>query len=147
MKKIYRQEEGQGLMEYALVILLIALVVILILTFLGPTISGFYARVIGGLNGQQISGSGDEVAVDGSANITGDGVCTATLPAGTTIIALRDGRTLGNTSVTIQIWANGSSGSSIAVATDSNGRGTTGADLTASDSCPVLVSYTMTAPP
>ena len=40
-----RQEEGQGLIEYALIILLIAIVVIAALTILGPQIATVYNSI------------------------------------------------------------------------------------------------------
>ncbi len=37
---------GQGLVEYALLIALIAIVVLLIIVLLGPTVQGFFERLI-----------------------------------------------------------------------------------------------------
>lgn len=44
---IYRpqQEKGQGLVEYALILILVAIVVIAGLTLLGPTLSGMFVEV------------------------------------------------------------------------------------------------------
>jgi pilus assembly protein Flp/PilA len=39
------RDEGQGLLEYALVLLLIAVVVVAILVLLGPQIGNLYSRV------------------------------------------------------------------------------------------------------
>lgn len=38
-------ERGQGLLEYALVIILVAIVIVAILTVLGPQISNLFSRV------------------------------------------------------------------------------------------------------
>jgi len=38
-------EEGQGLVEYALIILLVALVVLVILTVLGPQVANMFSKV------------------------------------------------------------------------------------------------------
>ncbi|GIK56790.1 MAG: pilus assembly protein [Chloroflexi bacterium] len=38
-------QEGQGLMEYALVLVFVAVVIIAILTVLGPQIGNMYSRV------------------------------------------------------------------------------------------------------
>jgi pilus assembly protein Flp/PilA len=39
------REEGQGLVEYALILVLVAVVVIAILTVLGPQIGNVFSRV------------------------------------------------------------------------------------------------------
>jgi pilus assembly protein Flp/PilA len=40
------REEGQGLLEYALIIMLVALVVIILVTVLGPTVGNMYSNVM-----------------------------------------------------------------------------------------------------
>ena len=40
------REEGQGLVEYALILVLVAIVVIAILTLLGPTIGNVFSSII-----------------------------------------------------------------------------------------------------
>lgn len=49
---LYRpnREEGQGLVEYALILVLVAVVVIVILTFLGPIIGNVFSSIIAGLS-------------------------------------------------------------------------------------------------
>jgi pilus assembly protein Flp/PilA len=39
-------EEGQGLTEYALILMLIALIVILILSVVGPAVGNMYSSVV-----------------------------------------------------------------------------------------------------
>ncbi len=41
--------EGQGLVEYALILVLVAIVVIAIFVLLGPQVANFYSRVTNGL--------------------------------------------------------------------------------------------------
>ena len=43
------REEGQGLVEYALILVLVAIVVIAILTLLGPQIGNVFSRITSGL--------------------------------------------------------------------------------------------------
>ncbi len=43
------REEGQGLVEYALILVLVAIVVIAILTLLGPEIGNAFSRVTNAL--------------------------------------------------------------------------------------------------
>jgi pilus assembly protein Flp/PilA len=40
------REEGQGLVEYALILVLVAIVVIVILALLGPTIGNIFSNII-----------------------------------------------------------------------------------------------------
>jgi len=42
---INKGQEGQGLMEYALVLVFVAVVIVAILTILGPQIGNMYSRV------------------------------------------------------------------------------------------------------
>ena len=49
---------GQGLVEYALVLVLVAVVVIGILTILGPQIGNVFSRVTAGLDGSNGGGAG-----------------------------------------------------------------------------------------
>ena len=51
-KILSSREEGQGLVEYALILVLVAVVVIVILTSLGPTIGNVFSTVSSGLGGQ-----------------------------------------------------------------------------------------------
>ena len=53
LKQVER-EEGQGLVEYALLLVLIAVLVIAILTLLGSNVTLVFARVMGGFNGDTI---------------------------------------------------------------------------------------------
>ena len=47
------REDGQGLVEYALILVLIAIVVIVVLTLLGTSISGIFSQI-----GSTLSGTG-----------------------------------------------------------------------------------------
>jgi pilus assembly protein Flp/PilA len=46
-----RDEQGQGLVEYALILVLVAVVVIAILAILGPQIGNIFSQVTNGLSG------------------------------------------------------------------------------------------------
>lgn len=43
------REEGQGLVEYALILVLVAVVVIVILSILGPTIGNIFSNIVNAL--------------------------------------------------------------------------------------------------
>ncbi len=45
------REEGQGLVEYALILVLVAIVVIAILALLGPQIANIFSKVTNGFSG------------------------------------------------------------------------------------------------
>lgn len=40
------REEGQGLLEYAMILILVAVVVLLVLVLMGPAIGNFYSNVV-----------------------------------------------------------------------------------------------------
>ena len=85
MKKFPLREEGQGLVEYALILVLIALVVIGILLLLGPVVGNVFSNVVVAL-----AASGPITSV--SAERTGSGhgndvVVTVTVSTSTTLTA------------------------------------------------------------
>ena len=45
----FPSQEGQGLVEYALILVLVAIVVIAILLLLGPTIGNVFSNIVGTL--------------------------------------------------------------------------------------------------
>jgi pilus assembly protein Flp/PilA len=45
------REEGQGLVEYALILVLVAVVVIAVLLLLGPIVGDVFSEIIDGLTG------------------------------------------------------------------------------------------------
>ncbi len=47
MIKTKRKERGQGLVEYALILVLIAVVVIAVVTAFGPFVAGLYSQIVG----------------------------------------------------------------------------------------------------
>lgn len=50
LHSLFAKEDGQGLVEYALILVLIAIVVIGILTILGGQVSKVFSRISDGLN-------------------------------------------------------------------------------------------------
>ena len=43
---LFHREHGQGLVEYALILVLVAIIVIVILALLGPAIGNVFSKVI-----------------------------------------------------------------------------------------------------
>jgi len=42
----YPEEKGQGLLEYALILMLVALIVIVVLALLGPAVGNMYSDIV-----------------------------------------------------------------------------------------------------
>lgn len=49
MRTLLAREEGQGLVEYGLIIFLVAIVIIAVLVLLGPQIGGIFSSVSGSI--------------------------------------------------------------------------------------------------
>ncbi len=100
-KKTNEQNAGQGLVEYALILVLVSVVVIGILTVLGPQVGNVFSLVTSGLNGS----TANAVIVPPS-----------TLPTVTNVS--REGRFSGNI-VVIKVWV--SEDTTITVTDDQGG--------------------------
>jgi pilus assembly protein Flp/PilA len=116
-----KDEEGQGLVEYALLIVLIAIVIVLILSLMGRTITTVYAQIYAGLNGQTLDGSGTEYVVTGvDVNVSGaPPFCTVSV--GGSVVVFEDGD-LAGAGVGVSgsaAWDGG--GGSVSGTTDSSG--------------------------
>lgn len=118
-----KRAEGQGLVEYALLLVLVAIIVIAILALMGDQVRSVFARVVAGLNGQTISGSGTEYAITGFGVSVGPGTTNCPVTAtGVQVAVFEDGLLVEGASV----------GGVTAVATSGNpspaGSGTTDAN-------------------
>lgn len=72
MKRSKKAQNGQGLVEYALILVLVAVVVIAILTLLGPQVGNVFSRVVNGLGVVDAAGGGNGGGAPvPSANVTG----------------------------------------------------------------------------
>jgi pilus assembly protein Flp/PilA len=124
--KIPKREEGQGLVEYALLLVLVAIIIIAILTILGSQVMVVFARVTAGLNGQVITGQGVEAVVtsyDSNIN-SGTGGCQGSI-SNVKIIGLKNGGILKGDTVQFKVFADGAQqGSARTVTTDSSGNAT-----------------------
>lgn len=82
-----RRDEGQGLVEYALLLMLVAVVIIAILTILGPQVGEVFSRVSSSLGG----GGGGIASVTATRSNGGHGdnvSVTVTVNSPTTITAV-----------------------------------------------------------
>ncbi len=97
MFKFPAREEGQGLVEYALVLVLIAVVVIIILTVLGSAVTLVFAQVVGGFSGQSLTKTGTEyIVLEAGVSVTGGGTCNVSI-SDATVAVVQDGELLKNT--------------------------------------------------
>jgi pilus assembly protein Flp/PilA len=121
--KIPDREDGQGLVEYALMLALVAVVVIAILIILGPTVTVVYARVIGGFSGQSVTLSGGEVIVLGleKDTLSGPPACGLTI-SGTALVGLQDGEIMTNQLVKARAYV-GVNQTSLVLSATANGNG------------------------
>lgn len=124
--KIPKKEEGQGLVEYALLLVLVAVIIIAILTVLGSQVMVVFARVTAGLNGQVITGQGIEAVITGfdSDISSGTGGCGGTV-SDISVIGLDNGTILKDDTVSFKVFVDGTQvGGSHSVGTNSSGMGT-----------------------
>ncbi len=77
-----RDRRGQGLVEYALILILVAVVVIIILAILGPAIGNVFSRVMASLGGGVITSVSATRTGGGNGN---DVVVTITVSQNTTV--------------------------------------------------------------
>ena len=84
MKQPSRRENGQGLVEYALILVLVAVVVIAILTLLGPQVGNVFSRIVDGLGVAASSGGGGG---GGGAPPTGNITSVAAWRGGADVVA------------------------------------------------------------
>ena len=54
----HRLMEGQGLVEYALILVMVAVVVIVILALLGPAIGNVFSNIVAGIGHVSVTGGG-----------------------------------------------------------------------------------------
>lgn len=140
MNTFPKRQEGQGLVEYALILVLVAVVVIVILQLLGPSIVLTYARVMGGFEGQTISGNGPEGLVISYTAVnagSGGGECYADI-SNIVLVATNNGSIITSEDVTFRISAvGGPSGATMTATASGSGLITVAGPLTRSGSCPL----------
>jgi len=138
---IPKREKGQGLVEYALLLVLIAVVVIAILAIVGSSVVVVYAKVIGGFNGQTISGSGLEYIVTShDLSVTqGLGTCSVSI-SNISAVFFENGNPVDTDTVNLVIQVKGGSSRTLPATTDGNGfvSGLSTSGLSAS--CPGAIS-------
>ena len=93
-----KREEGQGLVEYALLLVLVAIVVIAILSLVGTTVRDQFSTIIGALGGD----GGYEYTItsplNASSTDSGGGACTSSVSVSVSVT--KDGAPVESGAVT-----------------------------------------------
>lgn len=137
------REKGQGLVEYALILVLVSITVIAILSFLGDTVGGVFQTVDAALNRQEISDTGSSYVIGSFSASTSGGpaICTVTVPS-VSVTRYEDGEPAGaGQGVSISVVATGGSSVPASGSTDANGVATIG-PITLSGNCSGTVTIT-----
>lgn len=138
MKTINQNEEGQGLVEYALVLVMVAVTLIVILTLLGSQVVLAYGRVIAGLNGDSLNDNA--VLLSSDTTITGTTVCNATMENIRFIATDAEGNLITRGSVTVTIRVNGVAGATITGDANSSGIVAVAGPVSVSGGCPLDIT-------
>lgn len=134
--KHIEREEGQGLVEYALLLVLVAVIVIAILAILGSAVTLVFARVVGGLNGDVVENNGG-VFLSGESTATGSGLCSGQLSNVRFAAVNSSGSIIKEGSVTRTLYINGSPGQQITGSVSGSGVATAAGPYTVSGTCPL----------
>jgi pilus assembly protein Flp/PilA len=88
-----KREQGQGLVEYGLILVLVSIASIAMMVLLGDSMNGVYNTIDEALSGQEVNETGEDFTIGGfSPSATGSGMaCTVTIPS-VTISRYMDGQ-------------------------------------------------------
>ena len=120
-----KRERGQGLVEYALILVLVAIVVIAILLVLGPQVGGVFSNVVANLERVGIGG-GYTVTFNGSPNVGKSGTTSCTYTASVPVKVMKGSLPGSGVSVSGTVTLTNNAGNnpfSFSVSGTSNGSG------------------------
>lgn len=139
---IPEKEQGQGLVEYALLLALIALIVLAILTLLGTQVVLGFARVAGGLNGDVLDvANGDRaVLVSYEGGPSGSGACSGNISNLRFVGVNTDGSVITNGVVSATLVVSGQPQGSVSGTAGSNGLATASGSYSVSGICPLQIT-------
>jgi pilus assembly protein Flp/PilA len=99
MEKSFMHEEGQGLVEYALILVLVAIVVIAILLQLGPVVGNVFSNVVAALTTAG-SGGSQQITFVGTPSVTKTGSIGCTYTATSVRVSVtQDGNPVSGASI------------------------------------------------
>jgi len=132
-------EDGQGLVEYALVLVLVAVIVMAVLSMLGGRVALVYAQVMAGFNGDSLDDGA--IMLSGAMNVTEtSGVCNGTLENIKFVVLDADGNTVTDQSVSATVYVNGDIGNTFTGTADKNGIATAAGPVNISGKCPLTIT-------
>lgn len=141
--KIPEREQGQGLVEYALLLVLIAIVVLVILTLLGTQVVLVFARAAGGLQGDVLDAANGDTAViiNYEGNISGSGSsCAGTISNIRFVVTDGNGAILTNQGVSATLKVNGVSSGTVNGTAGASGLAVSSGANSVSGSCPLQIT-------
>lgn len=134
-----KNEDGQGLVEYALVLVLVAVVVMVVLSMVGDKVVLAYAQVMGGFNGDTLDDG--VIMLSGDISVVDAGGCTATIQNVRFIVVDSDRNALKNQSVSATIVKNTvPTGQTISGTANGSGIATYAGPQTVNGSCPLNIT-------
>lgn len=131
-------EDGQGLVEYALVLVMVAITLIVILSLLGSRVTLAYGEVIAGLNGDSFDDNA--ILLSSDTTVSGTTICNATMENIRFLAKDDDGNLITSGSVTVTIRVNGVAGSTITGSANSTGIVTVAGPVSVSGGCPLDIT-------
>ncbi len=139
---IPEREQGQGLVEYALLLALIALIVLVILTLLGSQVVLAFARVAGGLNGDSLDAANNDRAVIinyESNGLDGTGSCSGSISNINYVGVNSDGSIITDASVPATVLVEGQPRGSVNGTAGSSGLANHAGSVSVSGTCPLKI--------
>jgi pilus assembly protein Flp/PilA len=113
MEQSFMREEGQGLVEYALILVLVAIVVIAILLQLGPVVGNVFSNVVAALTTAG-SGGGQQITFVGTPSVTKTGNIGCTYTATSVRVSVtQDGNPVSGASISGSVTVRDNDGNHI----------------------------------
>ncbi len=139
------RERGQGLVEYALILVLVSVAVIAIMIFLGGSVGGVFEEVTTNLSGQTIEGVGTEYIIGGFSVTTTGGPSECTVSISDVNVTRYDNgeRAAAGQNVTVSVTISGGPGTGGSGTTDANGVAVISIPNTNGNNCPGSGSVTI----
>jgi pilus assembly protein Flp/PilA len=118
--KFPTREEGQGLVEYALILVLVAIVVIAILLILGPVVGNVFSNIV--VNLTRGGGGGGQTVEITSFNISSSGTLTCVVNlTNLQVLVTENGAPVSNANVSASVTLRGGAAINLSGTTSGSG--------------------------